>query len=260
MAGPLMKLHNSKVRWLEHLFEGALLTGCIESVSQLESETGWSVASAASTTLTMVYHNQIQLFFDTAAFSPCRSVSSPRKRENRPISLTYVADSHEYRPGPLTTEKRFFLQLMRAQLQCLVQHQTSIKDLLSFVSDGWNATTKIHETLRRLQMENIMDVSILSDERLGIRLSMLLPKVETKVRLHFELRASIGFSNGNDQAFAVQTDLKVAGKVVYGEHYKEQKMGDFVMNRVGGGLEGWEDAVRDLKARLVATGRKGTQV
>ena len=211
----------------------------------------------------MTYHNQLRLFFDTAGFLPSSTNAatvttprkrSPKKRDNRPISLSYVADADEHHPQPLSTEKRFFLQLMRAQLQCLVQHQTSTKDLLTFVSKGWDTTCALSETIRRLHLEYPIDVSILSDERLGIDISMLLPKVQTKVLLSFEVGASIAEGPGP----LLQTCTDVKGKVVYGEQYKEGKMGEFIKARIGGEMSGWEDAVRDLRARLVATGRKGT--
>ena len=247
------------------------VTDLRNSVTQLERQTGWTIASASSSSLTMVYRNQVQLFFDTAAFQPLdgkpnspRKASPKKRRENQPISLTYIADAHEHRSEPLTTEKRFFLQLMRAQLQCIVQHQTSVKHLLSFVSHGWDTATSVHETLRRLALEHVVDISILSDERLGVEVSILLPKVETKVRLAFELGASIAAvpvdgEEEEQQAFKIKNTINVVGKVVYGEQYKEAKMGDFILSRIGnGGIVGWEEAVGDLKARLVATGRKAT--
>lgn len=210
----------------------------------------------------MVYQNQLQLFFDTASFLPngggCDPGNSLAERDNRPISLIYIADSLEHHPQPLTTDKRFFLQLIRAQLHCLPQHSTLVRDLLNFVSDGWNTATRVHESLRRLQMEHVLDVSILSDERLGIQVSVLLPKVETKVHLRFEL-AACTTPTVSGPGFRVQTDTQVVGKVVYGEQYKEQKMSDSIMKRIGGKVEGWEEAVRDLKMKLEATGRKGTQ-
>jgi len=226
------------------------------SVKALESSTGWSLISASSSTVTMTYRSQLRLFFDTAAFAQ-DSARSPGKRDNKPISLTYIADADEHRPSPLTTEKRFFLQLMRVQLQCLVQRETKIKDLLAFVSKGWDSASDVSETLRRLAIENMVETSILSDERLGVKTVLLLPKVQTKVHLSFEIAASTG---SEDKGLRLKTAVDVAGKVVYGEQYKEGKMGEFLKARVGEGMQGAEGAVRDLKARLVATGRKGVTV
>lgn len=229
----------------------------IASTDRIKQTYGWSITSATSHGVELDYKGQLQLFFDPLAFNIQQSNDTPS--ENRPISLVYIADAAEHKSQQLTTDKRFFLQLIRAHLQCLVQSQTSVKDLLDLVSSGWETTCRIHQTLRRLEMENMVQISILSDERLGVEVALLLPKVQTKVRIFFEICASVG-QEGEDSSTGprVQTSLEVRGKVMYGEQYKEQKMGDFVLSRIGKSLDGWEIAVRDLKARLVATGRKGT--
>jgi len=227
-------------------------------MDNIERDYGWSITSASSNALGMSYKGQLQLFFAPSAFSSQSVVSSPSTNGNKPISLVYIADGAERRPEALTTDKRFFLQLIRAQLQCLDQSETSVKDLLSFVSNGWSTAIQVHECLRRLEMENIVNISILSDERLGVELAMLLPKVQTKVNIFFEISASITAAEKGSSGLQVRTGTEVRGKVVYGEQYKEQKMGDFILSRIGKSLIGWDDAVRDLKARLVATGRKGS--
>ncbi|KAF1345560.1 Spc7 kinetochore protein-domain-containing protein [Delphinella strobiligena] len=220
------------------------------SVTKIENQTGWTIASASSSTLTMTYRTTLSLFFDTAAFLNPGSSTAPKKSENQPISLTYL-NSNE----PLSTEKRFFLQLIRAQLQCLEQRTTSIKTLLRFVSSGWDIATHISEATRRLRIEHPVAVNILSDERLGVQVDVLLPKVQTKVRLDFELSAAI--VNGENGGCEVGTHIAVNGKVVYGEGYNEKNMEGFLSRRCGVFGEGWDDAVRELRVKLVATGRKG---
>ena len=216
----------------------------------------------------MTYRAQLRLYFEPSAFicptTTNKAQRSPRKPHNAPISLTYIADADEHHPAPLTTEKRFFLQIMRAHLQCLTQRQTPIKDLLDFVSGGWNAASAVSEALRRLNLENTVDVDILADERLGVQVGLLLPKVQTKVVLSFEVSAHVdgegSEDGGQSDDVRLRTGVDVQGKVVYGEQYKEGKMGEFVRARIGGDLKGAQEAVRDLKARLVATGRKGVTV
>ncbi|KAL8948795.1 MAG: hypothetical protein Q9222_005040, partial [Ikaeria aurantiellina] len=112
----------------------------------------------------MTYKDSLQLFFTPCCFlntgtSPpsYSSSTSPQSSENSPISLTYIADSHAYHPRPLSTEKRFFLQIIRAQLQCLPQSQTSISDLLSFISTNWEAALAIAEEVRSLSTQYITD-------------------------------------------------------------------------------------------------------
>ncbi|GAB7353697.1 hypothetical protein MBLNU459_g4101t1 [Dothideomycetes sp. NU459] len=224
------------------------------SVERIEQQAGWTITSASAATLTMTYCNSLQLFFDTSTFaSPSSSQSTPIKKENAPISLTYIAAS----TSPLTTDKRFFLQLMRAQLQCLDQAKTSVKHLLRFVSSGWDVTVRVAEAIRKLSIDFPVETQILSDERLGIDVSMLLPKVETRVLIAFEIAAAVEIG-GKDGSFRVGTGVGVKGSVVYGEQYNERNMGEFIGKRIAGhNFGGWDEAVRELRLRLVATGRKG---
>ena len=231
------------------------VTSLRASVSALESQTGWKIDSAAGTKLTMIYRSTLSLFFDTAAFA---NSASAAKSGNQPISLTYIGNSDDLRPQhqrPLTTEKRFFLQLLRAQLQCLEQRDTRIKTLLEFVSKGWDVATSVSESIRGLRLEHPVAVAILSDERLGVMADVLLPKVQTKVRVTFEIGAGIEVSE--EGAMDVQTSVGVSGKVVYGEAYNEKNMEGFLGRRCGGLGEGWVEGVRELRVKLVATGRKG---
>lgn len=198
----------------------------------------------------MTYRSSLQLFFDTAAFKSngsSKSAIAKEMRGNSPISLTYVAQK-----SPLTTSNRFFLQFMRAQLHCLCQSQTTAKDLLNFVSSGWDMAQQIAETVHQLQLESVVDVSILSDERLGITVNVLLPKVKTKVSMRFELAAAVGTEEG----LRMSTTVNLDARVIYGEKYNERKMHEFLTSRVGTGVKGWESAVRELKGRLVTRGRK----
>lgn len=220
-----------------------------ESVAALQKKTGWAIDSASTSQLTMTYRSTLQLFFNASAFQPLVSAKATSTHANSLISLIYIDEKQ-----PLTTHNRFFLQCLRAQLHALDQSQTSIKDLLNFVSSGWDTATQVAETVRRLRLEHPVDVHILSDERLGVNIDVLLPKVQSKVRVLFEMGASVG-ENGSAMELVTNVDARVV--VVYGEKYKEKNMGEFVLGRVGDGLEGWEDAVRELRVRLVARGRKG---
>jgi len=99
-------------------------------------------------------------------------------------------------------------------------------------------------------------VAILSDERLAICIDVLLPKVETKVRVSFEISAGVVVAAGTG-SMEVKTEVAVAGKVLYGEGYNEKNMEGFLARRVGGVGQGWVEGVRELRGKLVATGRKG---
>ncbi|KAB8336947.1 hypothetical protein FH972_021252 [Carpinus fangiana] len=138
-------------------------------VSALEATTGWSITSASASTLTMVYRSQLQLYFDTSAFLPTTGTSAAKGRSrqsttaNAPISLTYAVDESTQ---TLSTEKRFFLQIMRAHLQSLQQSETNIKDLLNLVSNGWTNAMSIVNEVARLNMLAPSRCDIISDEHM----------------------------------------------------------------------------------------------
>jgi kinetochore protein Spc7/SPC105 len=198
----------------------------------------------------MQYKSQLQLFLHPNAFITA-SNQPPTIRPNSPISLTYIARHRDQKPKELTTTLRFFLQLLRASLHALPQCTTSTKDLLHLISTGWGTALTVAESERRLNIECPTESRIISDERLAIESTLLLPKVRTKIRTCFEIFANV------TEALEMDTNVNVATKVVYGEPYDEKKMTGAVGKVVGGGLEGWAEALRDLKGRLVKQGGKG---
>ena len=221
----------------------------IANVEILSRTTGWTVLTASGSTLTLTYSHTLQLFFAPSTFlSPNNSTSSNTDNENSPISLTYIADSHEYAPQSLTTEKRFFLQIMRAQLQCLQQSNATVQELLRFVKESWEKACKVAEEIRLLGLGYITEPSILSDEKLGVKATMLLRNIKTKIEVLFEISASTGSGLG-----VLDLSVTARPRVVYGEDLKEGKMPDFLKGRVEGG---WAKAVRELEARVGARGGK----
>ena len=232
--------------------------GCslsLANVTALEDSHGWTIVSAAESALTMTYHRTLQLFFTPMSF---RSERFPAKLENSPISLTYIADSREYHPQPLTTEKRFFLQIMRAQLQCLQQSQIKVKDLLGFISSSWEIASTIAEQARVLGVSFITEPTITSDEVMAIHSFILLSAMKTKVEVVFEIKVRSG-----DGIASLGVGVKPSAKVIYGEGLKEKKMGEFLESKIAGKGKGakekkgvWAKAVNELEERLVARGRK----
>ena len=223
----------------------------IESVQALEVDHGWHITSASSTNVKMAYRNDIQLFFDMASFRLGGS-SRANKSENSTIRLTYIGDDHDHRPRPLTTEKRFFLQIMRAHLQCLAQGQTRVKELLDFVASGWQRVCAISDAIGSLEGEYITEASILSDERMAIQSMMLVSKLETKVMVGFEIHAAVGDGR-------INIHVTPTARVAYGERYNEPKMAEFLASKVENRLDGWADAVKELRTRLIAKGQKTTR-
>ena len=221
-------------------------------VTALENAHGWSITSASSSSITMTHLSDLELYFQPSCFATNANPPTP----NGSISLAYVGDSAQPHPRPLTTSKRFFLQLIRAQLHCLPQAQTSVAQVLALVKNGWAAACAVAEGVRWLDLAYVTDESILSDERMGVTADMLLPTVQTKVRVHFEIGVAIAQGE-------VETEVGIKAEVVYGEKYGEEKMGAFLREFCGGVVRGerdmtvWADGMVDLAQRLKKTGRKG---
>ncbi|KAH8723996.1 Spc7 kinetochore protein-domain-containing protein [Phaeosphaeriaceae sp. PMI808] len=219
-------------------------------VSALEQTHGWSITSASSTDITMTHLNDLELYFQPSAFA------TGGNTPNGSISLAYTGDFATPHSRPLTTSKRFFLQLIRAYLHCIPQSQTRICDLLSLVNSGWNTALAVAEGVRWLEHNYITDEFIISDERMGISANMLLPTLQTKVRVTLDIGVTLN-SEG------VQTNVSTKAEIVYGEKYGEEKMGAFLRDFCGtkvkkaDAMTVWADAMLDLAARLVKTGRKG---
>ena len=133
--------------------------------------------------------------------------------------------------------------------------------LLSLVAKGWDTAVCVAEAEKRLNLEAMTDSCILSDERLLISSTLLLPRVRTKVRVAFEISAALASGlaegEGEGQGLELTTTVQPSVKVVYGEPYHEKKMTEFVSKEIGDGFEGWEGAVRELRERLIARGVKG---
>lgn len=220
-----------------------------ESITNLEQTYGWSIVSASSSpaTITMSYKSQLKLFFHPAAFN---ATTGKTNRSNAPISLTYTSATQP------TTTLRFFLQLLRASLQALPQSTTRVASLLNLVSNGWDTALAVAESERRLHLHSPTTSRIISDERLCISSTILLPQVRTKVRVEFEIAAAVG-EDGED--LELSTTVQPGVQVVYGELYNEGKMTGFVEREVGEGVEGWDGAVSKLRERLVARGAKGVR-
>jgi kinetochore protein Spc7/SPC105 len=219
-------------------------------VTALEQTHAWSITSASSTSITMTHSNDLELYFQPSAFM------TGGNTPNQSISLAYVGDSATPHPRPLTTSKRFFLQLIRAHLHCIPQSQTRISDLLTVVKNGWATALAVVDGVRWLEHNYITEEFILSDERMGISANMLLPTLQTKVKVTFEVGVSLS-SDG------VQTDVSTRAEIVYGEKYGEEKMGAFLRDFCGSEVKKiddmavWADGMLDLATRLRKTGRKG---
>jgi kinetochore protein Spc7/SPC105 len=230
-------------------------------VDELVQEHGWSVVSASSEPhkLTLSYASDLELFLHPSAFNTSASEAQP----NAPISLSYTGDSTRRsnpRPRPLTTTKRFFLQLLRAHLLSVPQHATPLPTILSTISSTWLTCLSTSEAHRLLSQSFPTTELILSDERMALDSTLLLASLQTKVRVRFEIAATPATDAEN--VASVQTEVRV----VYGEKYDQAKMGEFLGMWTGGRIGDvsevgkWVEGVEDLRVRLVKRGKKGERV
>lgn len=137
----------------------------------------------------------------------------------------------------------------------------------------------VAEEVRILNLSHITSCIILSDTVLAVTASLLLPALErkTKVEVCFLVDVSPSSSSspsdgeevvggGERGVESVKAKVTSTAKVVYGEKFNEEKMGEFLRGRVlevvTGGVEkdegrgSWGVAVGELGVRLgVARGR-----
>ena len=228
-------------------------------VSDLEKAHNWSIASANGTSLTMTYRSTLQLYYTPASFMRNKAVApSASTISDSPVSLTYIGDAQQYKSQRLSTEKRFFLQIMQAHLQSLPHSTTKIKDLLKFVSFNWETACHISEEIRVLGISYITEATILLDEVMAIKAVLLLRDMKTKIHVGFEVKVQ-----SDEKAIELDIDVQPTAKVIYGEELKEKKMAEFLQQKISGknklengGVGTWARAVLELQERLIARGRK----
>lgn len=193
----------------------------------------------------MTYKSQLELFFHPNAFAAPDETSHPAV--NAPIGLSHTMDHN------LPTTYRFFLLLLSAYLQTIVQATTNISDVLALVSSTWNCASQIGEIVRLLAIEGVVKATIVNDECLSIESLLLLPLVQTKVSATFNISIDLDTGECNPA-----TEVHV--RVVYGQAYNEKNMTESLNKSVDTGLQSWPFAIQKLRTKLVETGPKGTVV
>ncbi|KAI1501177.1 Spc7-domain-containing protein [Biscogniauxia marginata] len=219
-------------------------------VDGLEKKYGWAITGIADTTISMTYQREIELVFDVSSFQG----KSPNSR----IDLWYVAANREHNPQPATPEKEFFVQCIRDYVRGMAQAQTKICEMLDAVSAAWKKANHVAENVRLLNCTFPTTVSRTSDSDIAIRSMLLLTTLETKVEISFSLHSKS--SQGS-----VEVAVVPQARVVYGEHFKADKVTEYLANRIGtsvvtkdenNGVESWSDIILELQGRLIARGRK----
>ena len=242
----------------------------IARVHTLETQSGWSIATASNSVLTLTHQPDLELFLHPSSFGP-----NPTQFVNSPIGLTYTGnDDNSYESESLpsqdptnattttTTSKRFFLQLLRAHLQCISQPSTTIRETLDLIRNTWDVAVDIADAVRKLNTSYIVTETIVGDDVLAIEVSLLLGNslVLTKVRVRFEVRVAVrGAGSGIDGAGQqLSGGVSSRAEVVYGDKLSEKRMSEALGQMVGvdlGGAKGWYDAVRKVEGKLLARTR-----
>lgn len=228
----------------------------------MEKEHGWTITGVSGTTTSMTYRKDIELVFDASTFLSGKAASPAKQPANSRIDLWYIGANREIHPLPLTTEKDFFLQSIRDHIRGLPQRQTKIQDLLSAVSISWNKAFRVVDDIRLLAISCPTEVSKTSDDSIVVKSSLLISPLTTRVEITFQLTSRSGERG-------IDVEVEPRARVVYGERFNEQRMGEFLLARCGAGVqekgsvvekemekESWGSAVAELGEKLLARGRK----
>ncbi|KAF4974146.1 hypothetical protein FZEAL_8911 [Fusarium zealandicum] len=218
-------------------------------VNDIEKEHGWAVTGISGTVLSMVYKREIEIVFDIASFQ--------MHQANSTIDLWYIADSRERNALPKTAEKEFFLQCIRDHVRALPQSRTEVSRLLGTVRLAWDKANKVSSQVSRLNAVFPTTVEKTSDTSVAVVTSLLLVPLETRLEIKLNLYGESG-PEGLDVAIAQEA------KVVYGENFNVSKVAEFLETKVGKvvgtGEEDWSQAMAELHGRLIARGKKSSEI
>ncbi|TVY89159.1 Kinetochore protein, partial [Lachnellula willkommii] len=193
--------------------EISALKGKVEAI---EKEHGWTITGVSGTTTSMTYKKDIELVFDAASFLPSHTKSTATQPSNSRIDLWYIGNNRSLDPQPLTPTKDFFLQSIRDYIRGLPQSRTSVKTLLSAVSNSWNMALAVTSDIRLLRVSCPTEIEKTSDDTIVVKSTLLIPALTTKVEIQ------IGMRNGAGEQ-GVEVAVTYAARVVYGERFNEPK-------------------------------------
>ncbi|KKA30183.1 hypothetical protein TD95_001172 [Thielaviopsis punctulata] len=228
-----------------------------DRVVALEAKHGWKLVGISGTVLSMTYRDDIRVSFDAAAFQ--------RGQANRAISATYIGADRQLRPQPETPERAFFVQCIRDYLGVLPQSRTAPGSMLRVVAATWEKARAVSADVRVCNTLFPMRIVHAGGSSNGVDIiwSLLIDQLETRIELMLHLQARISPDAG------VLIDLVPAARVVYGEAFNTAKMLDFWKAKAGERVYEraerrreedkvpWCEALVDLRARLLARGKKG---
>ncbi|KAI0443206.1 hypothetical protein F4803DRAFT_515966 [Xylaria telfairii] len=225
-------------------------------VDELERRHGWAITGLSGTTISMIFQREIELVFDISLFSRGVKPSPDASR----IDLWYIAANRDRDPLPASPEKEFFVQCIRDHVRGMTQAQTKTKihDMLSVVSRAWDKVNRVAADIRLLNCTFPTTVARTSDSSIAVRSTLLLTALETKVEIELEL-------HGRHTPEGLQISITPQAHVIYGEHFKIDKVVEYLTTRIGatvvpeeerGETESWSDVIVELHERLLGRGRK----
>ena len=247
-------------------------------VDKIQQETGWHLESAEEdpedpndfgVALTMIFQDQLRFFFYPSVYQlrpdggrrrsgrRSRSVSGP----SAPISLTYSPsnddDTISTTSTELPTEKRFFLQLIRSQLQAFsMAPKGSVPSttLLTAVRNAWQLANKITQEIRLLNLAaGITTASIVADDKLAVTTKLI--QGGSRINVEFILTVTAL----NDGEVTASTSVNASG--IYGDQAaflagnKARKVQSALTKEVEGselGLQAWLGAIHAFERWLSA--------
>lgn len=228
-----------------------MLTDCVAEVDRLEKAYGWAITGMAGSTVSMTYLKEIELVFDVSALEGRQPAAQ--------VDLWYIAASRELNPIPSTPDREFFLQCIRDYIRSATQAGSRMSDMLPIVSQSWDKAIEVSQNLRLLNSTFPTTTSRTSDSSVLARSVLLLAPLQTKVEISLDLRGR-GTADGLDVA------IVPTARVIYGEHFKIDKVSDYLSTNLGTKLLSqqeaveqsapWSNVVVDLHERLLARGRK----
>jgi kinetochore protein Spc7/SPC105 len=211
----------------------------------MEKEHGWAVTGLTGTNLSMAYRREVEIVFDMASFQP--------HQKNSRIDLWYIGDRKDDVAQLKTADKEFFLQCIRDHVRALPQSRTRVSDMLDLVGKAWDKARFVASQLHAVKITFPTNVVKTSDSSVAVTSSLLLAPLRTRVEttLHLQGRS---MSDGVDIGISTQV------KVVYGEHFNVNKVGEFfatkIGDKIGAKAHDWSDVLVELHHRLIARGRK----
>ncbi|QLI69881.1 Kinetochore protein spc7 [Metarhizium brunneum] len=236
---------SEKIREACRGWTGSEVESLKSHVDALEEEHGWAVTGLSGTSLSMAYKREIEVVFDVASFQP--------HQKNSRIDLWYIGDNKDGHLQSKTAEKEFFLQCIRDHIRALPQSRTKILDLLSIVRNAWDKARFVTLQLHAVNITFPTSVTKTSDSSVAVTSSLLLTPLRTRVETTLHLQ-------GHSATKGVNVEISTQVKVVYGEHFNVNKVGEFLANKIGDKLgdkgEDWSDVLIELRQRLIARGKK----